>query len=148
MATTPSNKILRVGVIQGGKIIEERHLRRRDNVTIGQEARNTFVVPASNLPSSFPVFEFRNNQYHLVFTQQMEGRVRLGTSDVDFGSLRTQGLAKKRNDVYVLPLSDSAKGKISLGEVTLLFQFVNPPPEPAKTELPPSIKGSFWQSVD
>jgi hypothetical protein len=36
MSPTPSNKILRVGVIQGGKIIEERHLRKRDNVTVGQ----------------------------------------------------------------------------------------------------------------
>ncbi len=148
MASTSSHKILRVGVIQGGKIIEERHLRKRDNVTVGQEAKNTFVVPASNLPPSFPVFEFKTNQYFLVFTEQMDGRVRLGTSDVDFASLRSQGLAKKRGNVYVLPLTDSAKGKISLGEVTLLFQFVTPPPEPVKTELPPAIKGSFWQSVD
>ena len=29
MASVPSNKILRVGVIQGGKIIEERHLKNR-----------------------------------------------------------------------------------------------------------------------
>ncbi|MGQ0507463.1 MAG: AgmX/PglI C-terminal domain-containing protein [Myxococcaceae bacterium] len=148
MATTPSNKILRVGVIQGGKIIEERHLRKRDNVTVGQEAKNTFVVPASNLPPSFPVFEYKTHQYFLVFTEKMDGRVRLGTSDVDFASLRSQGLAKKRGSVFVLPLTDSAKGKISLGEITLLFQFVTPPPEPVKTELPPNIKGSFWQSID
>lgn len=148
MATVPSNKILRVGVIQGGKIIEERHLRKQVNVTIGQDAKNTFVVPASNLPPSFPVFEYKSGQYSLVFTEAMDGRVRLGTADVDFGSLRSQGLAKKRGNVYVLPLSEAAKGKISLGEVTLLFQFVNPPPEPPKPELPVNIKGSIWASMD
>ena len=47
MAPPVPSKILRVGVIQGGKIIEERHLKRRDTVTIGQDAGNTFVVPAS-----------------------------------------------------------------------------------------------------
>ncbi|MBI3182549.1 MAG: AgmX/PglI C-terminal domain-containing protein [Myxococcales bacterium] len=149
MAPTPSQKILRVGLIQGGKIIEERHLKKRDTVTIGQDSRNTFVVPASDLPSSFPVLEYRNNQYSLVFTEQMDGRVRLGGSaEVDFASLRSQNLARKRGSLYVLPLSDNAKGKISLGEVTLLFQFVTPPPEPPKPELPPVAKGSFWQSVD
>ncbi len=88
MATTHAQKILRVGVIQGGKIIEERLLRKRSDVTIGQEAKNTIVVPASNLPATFPVFEFRNQQYALVFTEEMDGRVRLGNSDVDFASLR------------------------------------------------------------
>ncbi|HEV3026917.1 MAG TPA: energy transducer TonB, partial [Planctomycetota bacterium] len=60
MPPTPTAKILRIGVIQGGKIIEERHLKRRDTVSIGLDSRNTIVVPASNLPQSFPVFEFKN----------------------------------------------------------------------------------------
>ncbi len=148
MVAAPTHKILRVGIIQGGKIIEERHLKKKGDVTIGQDARNTFVVPASNLPSSFSVFELKNGQYSLGFTEAMDGRVRLGSADVDFASLRSQGLAKKRGNVFVLPLNDTAKGKVSLGEVTLLFQFVNPPPEPAKPELPPTIRGSVWQSMD
>lgn len=148
MASVPSNKILRVGVIQGGKIIEERHLKSRGDVTIGQDAKNTIVVPASNLPPSFAVFEHKANQYALCFTEGMEGRIRVGTGDVDFGSLRSQGLAKKRGNVYVYPLNEQAKGKISLGEVTLLFQFVNPPPEAPRAELPPVVKGSFLANMD
>jgi hypothetical protein len=148
MPPTPTAKILRIGVIQGGKIIEERHLKRRDTVSIGLDAKNTIVVPASNLPQSFPVFEFRNGQYHLCFSESMEGRVRVGASDVDFGALRSQGLAKRRGSVFVLPLTDAAKGKISLGEVTLLFQFVTPQPEPARPELPQGIRGSPFQAMD
>ena len=45
-------KILRIGVIQAGKIIEERLIRKRDSVTIGASPRNTLVVPASTLPRS------------------------------------------------------------------------------------------------
>jgi len=148
MSSGNSIKILRVGVIQGGKIIEERHLKHHETVTVGQDAKNTFVVPASDLPGTFAVFESRHGQYDLVFTERMDGRVRFGTSDVDFAGLRAQGLAKKRGNVFVLPLNEGAKGKVVLGEVTLLFQFTKPPPEPVKTELPPSAKGSIWHSMD
>jgi TonB family protein len=146
-ASTPQ-KILRVALVQGHKITEERHFKRRHDITIGQDSKNTFVIPASDLPDSVPVFEHRGNQYHLVFGEGAEGRVRLGSSDVEFDALRSQGLAKKRGNVHVLPLPETARGTIRLGEVTLLFQFAPPPPEPRQTELPPSIKGSVWQSMD
>ena len=123
-------KILRVGVIQAGKIVEERLLKKREDVTVGHEGRNTIVVPDSNLPASLPLFEYRDHKYFLVFTEQMDGRVRVGESDLDFGALKSQKLAQKRGPVYVYPLGDNAKGKVTVGEVTLLFQFVAPPPEP------------------
>jgi len=148
MASIPSSRILRVGVIQGGKIIEERHLKRREGVTIGQDAKNTIVVPTSQLPATFGVFEHNGAGYSLVFTAAMDGRVRMGTTDLDFASLRMQGLAQQRGDHWVLPLSDDARGKISLGEITLFFQLMSPPPESAKVVLPPMVKGSFLASMD
>ena len=42
-------KVLRVGVILGGKIVEERLIRTRETVTIGQSAKNTFSIPAPEL---------------------------------------------------------------------------------------------------
>src|SRR5689334_22817765 len=148
MPTPNTEKILRVALVQGHKITEERHFRKKHDITIGQDQKNTFVIPASNLPASIPVFEHKGGQYHLVFTERMDGRVRLGTADVDFASLRDQGLAKKRGPVYVLPLSETARGTVRLGEVTMLFQFATPPPEPKKTELPETLQGSVWQSMD
>lgn len=148
MAQASPQKMLRVALVQGHKITEERHFRRQHDVTVGQDAKNTFVIPASGLPPSFPVFEYRNNQYSLVFSDKMNGRVRLGNTDVDFEGLRTQGLAKKRGNLFVLPLSETARGTVRLGDVTLLFQFAAPPPEPAKVDLPANIKGSVFQTVD
>ena len=49
-----SGKILRVGVIRDGKIIEERHMRHPGAVTVGQDGTNTFVIPASELPVELP----------------------------------------------------------------------------------------------
>jgi TonB family protein len=141
-------KILRVGVIRDGKIIEERHIRHPSPVTIGQDGTNTFVIPASELPASFPVFEHRNGVYTLVFTDRMNGRVANRHGDFDFAGLKGKGLVQKRGSVWALPLDESAKGKVSLGEVTLLFQFVAPRPEPARIELPPEVRGTVWRSID
>jgi outer membrane biosynthesis protein TonB len=141
-------KILRVGVIRDGKIIEERHIRQPSGVTVGQDGTNTFVIPASELPASFPVFEYRNGQYTLLFTDRMNGRVANRSGDFDFAGLKSKGLVQKRGSVWVLPLDESAKGKVSLGEVTLLFQFVSPRPEPARIELPPEVRGTVWRSID
>ncbi len=146
--TSAGQKILRVAIIQGGKIIEERHIRRPDSVSVGQDAKNTFVVPASNLPPSFPVFDFRGTHYYLLFTERMDGRVRIGNRDVDFATLRTQKLAQRRGSVFALQLDESAMGKVVLGEVTLLFQFVPPPPAPSRMALPAEYRGTLWSSLD
>ncbi|HVP59366.1 MAG TPA: AgmX/PglI C-terminal domain-containing protein, partial [Myxococcaceae bacterium] len=143
-----SAKLLRVGVIRDGKIIEERHIRHPSAVTVGQDGTNTFVIPASELPATFPVFEHRAGQYTLLFTDRMNGRVRSSAGDLDFAALKSKGLAQRRGSVWALPLDQSARGKISLGEVTLLFQFVNPPPEPARIELPAEVRGTVWRSID
>jgi hypothetical protein len=148
MSPAAGPKILRIALIQGSKITEDRSLRRRANITVGTDPKNSFVVPVSNLPASFTLFEFVNNQYALVFTEQMAGKVKVSDSDLSFEALRSQGLAKKRGTVYVLPLNESMKGRVTLGEVSVLFQFVAPPPEPPRPELPAAIKGNWWQAVD
>ena len=141
-------KILRVGVIRDGKIIEERHIRHPATVTVGQDGANTFVIPASELPSTFPVFDHKGAQYTLLFTDRMNGRVVNRSGDFDFASLKSRNLASRRGSVWALPIDEYTKGKISLGEVTLLFQFVPPPPEPARIELPAEVRGTVWRSID
>ena len=148
MAATPQNKLLRVGVIQNGRIVEEHHIRR-DNVTIGHDARNTIVLPmADDRPARFSLLENQGQQFQLVINATMQGRVNLGSSDVDFDALRSQGMATRRGDLYVLPLQESARGKVELGDVTLFFQFVAPPPDEAKPLLPSDIRVSRWQTMD
>src|SRR5437879_12362936 len=85
-------KILRMGIIQQGKIVEERLVRKREHVTIGQSSKNTFVVPASNyLPRSFTLFELTPKGYALHFTDAMDGRVALGAPGCALTSPRPAG---------------------------------------------------------
>src|SRR5262245_29209098 len=141
-------KILRIGIIQNGKIVEERLVRRRENVTIGQSTKNTFVVPASNaLPRTFTIFELTPAGYALNFSDSMDGRVSLGEQVVALPALR-QGKAQKRGELWHLLLNDRSRGKVVIGDVTVLFQFVTPPPVQPRPQLPPSVRSSILQNMD
>lgn len=153
MAAPAQTKVLRIGVIQGGKIIEERLLKRRETVTIGQDPKNTIVIPVSNLPQSFPLFELKGNDYQLGFDEKMDGRVSLtDAAAVDFAALRSSGQARPKGPgTFAVPLPDSARGKVQIGEVTVLFQFVTPPPEAPKPVLPVAARGGvagFFSGID
>src|SRR5690606_13608879 len=67
---------------------------------------------------------------------------------VDLATLKSQGLAKKKGNTYHLPLTNQHRGKIMVGDFTIIFQFVVPPPRPATPKLPASARGSLWQQLD
>ena len=123
-----AEKILRIGVIHGGKIVEERLLKKREVVTVGSDPKNTFVLPGADIPRSVKLFDVKGSVYTLCFTEQMDGKLNVGEAAVDFAGLKSQNLATKQGDSYRVNLNDDSKGKVQVGDVPLLFQFVVPPP--------------------
>lgn len=149
MTASGNEKILRIGVIQSGKVIEERLVRKRTTVTFGSENKNTFIFSGNELPKSWPLFELKGNQYQLVFSDEMDGRVSVNDANVDFSSLKAQNLAQKQGDRYRLTLNDASRGRVQFGpDLTILFHFVAPPPVAAKPELPGSVKGGWVKSIE
>jgi TonB family protein len=73
----------------------------------------------------------------------MQGRVVLGGEEKALDSLASVHGAKRTSAGWAVPLDDDAKGKIALGDASLLFQFVAPPPAAAKPKLPPGIEGGW-----
>src|SRR5512138_603223 len=96
----PQPKILRACVVQGGKVIEEQRLRRREPLTIGSGPRNTFVIADPSLPRSHQLFALRGTQYELVLTESMRGLISAADKPVDFATLKAQGVLKKRGEYY------------------------------------------------
>ncbi len=118
-----SQKVLRIGIIQGGKIIEERRLKKRENVTVGSAPGCSFVVSSAQVPKQFTVFEYSGNKHYLRWVDGMEGKIQLtDASTSDFKQITQKGLAKKRDDVNAVELIDDSRGKVTIGDVTVLFQ--------------------------
>lgn len=141
---------LRIGIILGKKIIEEKLFRKREKITVGQSATNTFCVPTRGLPKSFQLFTVENGSYYLNFTDNfdlIESRVAAE------GSIQKLAEAKNRaqrgpTGAYRIKLPESARGKVVVGGLTLLFQFVNAPPLQPRPRLPASVRGTLADRVD
>src|SRR5947199_5917783 len=79
MSQATGPKVLRIGLVQGGKVIEERVIKQRTHVTIGPSEKSMFVIPSKNLPAQFRLFELAGSDYVLNFLDGMTGRVALKT---------------------------------------------------------------------
>ena len=140
-------RILRIGVLLGGKIVEERLIRERTSVTIGQSMKNTFSVPVEGLPLELTLFSMEEGRYHLHFLNKMDGRLSSGDQVTTLDALKSRGAAN-HGDYWSTPLSENARGKLSLGDLTVLFQFVTEPPRQPKPMLPASVRGTFADRFD
>jgi len=141
-------RILRIGILLGGKIVEERLIRERVPVTIGQSMRNTFSIPVEGLPLEFTLFAIDEHRYSLRFLPRMDGRLSDSGGQVNtLEALKTRG-AHNHGDYFQVPLTQGARGKLSLGDLTILFQFVTEPPRQPKPMLPASVRGTFADRFD
>jgi len=137
-------KVLRIGVIQGGKIVEERIIRRRETVTVGPSEKAHFVFAAQDLPSSrFELFETKGEEYTLNFTETMSGRISIEGGVGELVDLRKTGKARAKGKIWQVPLTDQSRGKIAIGESTILYQFVAPPPMQPRPQLPAAVRGNL-----
>src|SRR3569623_927796 len=71
----PRPRSLRIGILLGGKIVEERLIRERTSVSVGQSMKNTFSIPVEGLPLELTLFNLENARYSLRFLTKMDGRI-------------------------------------------------------------------------
>jgi hypothetical protein len=140
-------KVLRVGVIRNGKIVEERVLPGRLVVTIGTSPKNTLVVPGAQLPATLQLFGWHGDRCLLAFGPGAQGRIQGPQGEADLPALVAQGLASKAGAGYVVPIREDQRGKLTLGDVTVLWQFVGAPEAP-RPVIPSVSRGNHFQSLD
>lgn len=131
-------KVLRIGLVQGGRIIEERIIKQRTHVTVGPSEKSMFVIATQNVPPNFRVFELIGNEYYLNFLDGMTGRIALPTGISDLSVLKGQA-RRTPQGAYQIKLTEDSRGKVVISGTTMLFQFVTPPPVQPKPQLPVSV---------
>jgi len=151
MAQKPERKVLRVGLMKKGKVLEERLLLQRESVTIGRSERCTFTFEIEGLPKVYPLFKVnKDGAYVLQFTERMIGKVSLGDQLLDFPSIIEAGLSTldERGKLHTVTLQNNERGKVEIGDKTLLFQFIPLPPPKIKAGVPAAFQKSFINSLD
>ncbi|MFO0594827.1 MAG: AgmX/PglI C-terminal domain-containing protein [Myxococcaceae bacterium] len=139
-----STRVLRVALVQGGRIVEDRTFPPRTSVTVGSAPDCTFLVPMAEVPERATVFEAsRRGGVSLVFDPGADGRVT--TASFDRSLLELEATATRAGQRCVVPLDERSKGRIAVGEVSLLFQFVEPTAKPVPAELPKGARGLMAQ---
>jgi TonB family protein len=141
-------RILRIGIVQGGRIVEERLIRKRDNISIGWSSKATFAVPSETLPKQWLLFEANPRGYIAHFADAMDARIAVGNEVVSLAQLKQAGRLRKQGQSSRYLLDERSRGKVTIGDLSILFQFVTPPPPQPRPQLPASVRGSFFTGMD
>jgi hypothetical protein len=128
-ANAQADKVLRIGILQDGKVVHERLIKARQSVTVGESPRNTFVFPGKSLPKKFTLFQAKGDGYHLNITKTMLGKVARADKVVDLDEARAGEGTTRKGDIWSMALPDGTRGRVVLENITVLFQFVPAPPE-------------------
>ncbi|HEU0030839.1 MAG TPA: AgmX/PglI C-terminal domain-containing protein [Kofleriaceae bacterium] len=134
MASSP--RALRVGVLLGDNLVEERVFAANSPVSIGQSLRCQLSIPVDGVPHE-----------HLLFAPD-QGRVILRVPRSASGRLAQAGTIRTELPAGDIVLERGARGKLVLGSATLLFQEIAAPIAAPRPQLPPSVRGSLLDRVD
>ncbi len=129
----PAGKVLRIGIIRGPRIVEERLIRAGDPVTVGESTRNTFVLPPSDLPHQHRLFVVKGGRYHLLARDSMRGKLFVDDAVQPLDQVSRSRGTRRGGDTWI-PLGPTNRGKVQVDGTTVLFQFVQAPPEPRRIE--------------
>jgi hypothetical protein len=116
---------LRIGVVIAGQLVEERVFAPTRPITLGQSLRCALSVPVEGVPREHLLFSRDEGAFVLHVAPQMIARVGVGD--------RIEAVTE------TLRIAPGARGKLVLGDLTLLFQDVETVVRP-KPHLPASLR--------
>lgn len=96
------NLSLRVALVWNGTVVQEKTFTRMSDpvVTIGENEKNLFIVPAGGIPDAFAMFErLKDGSYVVRYTDKVEGSLTLDDEDYDLEDLDDENKASKTESV-------------------------------------------------
>lgn len=136
--TGPSARALRVGVLLRDNLVEERVFVDFSPVTLGQSLRCRLSVPVDGMPHEHVLFARDGGRLVLRPTPRMTGRLSQAGAVRMLDGSSGAGITLERG----------ARGKLTIGEATILFQEVAVPPIAPRPQLPASVRGTLGDRVD
>lgn len=140
-----ANLALRIGVVLSGTVIAEHVLRDRRPFSVGQSTRTTVSVPLADLPRRWDLLTLVDGGIQLRLPSGAEARVSEGASVFTRADLDRRGAVAGGVTTVVLPTS--ARGRIELGELRILFQGVHVPVV-AAPRLPRALQPTLGERID
>lgn len=138
-----SSRAVRVGVLLANNLVEEKVFRGGTPVTFGQSLKCALSIPGDGIPHE-----------HVLFVQD-QGRVLLRVSKTMTGKVAQAGAIQSElqrgepvEGVWTIPLEKGARGKLVLGDATILFQEIAAPPITPRPVLPAAIRGTLGDRID
>ncbi len=127
------HRCLRVALVRGGHIEQERLCRDGGTVSVGGAESATLVLP--DAPRQ-PLFERSRDGYVLRLAAGMRARI------------ATKEQVRHVEGPASVPLGRDARGRVEIGSVGVLFQMTAPPPTRPRPALPSSVRGGFLAGID
>ncbi|MDB4963266.1 MAG: hypothetical protein JWP01_3265 [Myxococcales bacterium] len=136
-------RALRIGVLLGGNLVEERVFTGLAPITFGQSLRCSLSIPGDGVPYEHVLFARDQGRLLLRVSTSIEGR--LATASTVTTDLR---VGPGDGGIWTIPLEKGVRGRLQIGEATVLFQEIATPPITPRPVLPASIRGTFGDRID
>lgn len=136
-ASARGPKVLRVAVVVDELLCDEVHQHKAGSLSVGSDYRSDVVLFGRHVPHKHVLFDYRDGAYFLDVPAEARGKVSLGSKAFPIGVLRQRFGA---GDVLRVKLPPKAKGKLLLGDSTIMFQFAAPKELPPRVPFPVQFK--------
>lgn len=123
-------RALRVALIENGHVVDERTFAEPERITLGPSERSTFLVVSPAIGRGLTLFVPATGGYSLHLPPGATGKIATGGRAVDLAHL----------DGATLHLTGDARGRLCIGDATVLFSLESLPPAVARAVLPISVR--------
>ncbi len=130
-----AHRALRVGVVEGGRIVSERVVDAGE-ITVGEDESSSIVIAGAG-PRRV-LFRCAGGRAELVLSAGLAGKVVLASGVVDVADLFAR--ARASNLAPSVPLDDASRGRVEIAGRKILFQRVEKRPSAGAPQLPLAVK--------
>jgi outer membrane biosynthesis protein TonB len=122
---TREETVLRIGLVHEDRLLSDQMLRGKKPVTIGNTGKHTIALPDVEYQGTGAQFTPAAGKSAYVARVPKGGGLRMafdGSAPLDESEALKKGVARLDGDKIVVELPLKARGRVSLGPYTLLFQ--------------------------